>query len=461
MIPETTNLPLIPKIVTETPVSTTIPSPQVTPFISNLSIVVDSYLDTKVRDVIQNELQKHTADLIYKYYLRHLVELTKKPTPIAEQESEKSSSKILKIKKEQAEIQKNPHFTIKSTDKAALEEYDLKSALYQSMHANKSFYRNPANHRLYHALMKALIKDENAMDKGVADTVKDHKRKHDDDEGPLAGPNQGKKTKRRRTKESESSKKPSSTKETPKDWFKQPPRPSTPDPEWNKRQVVLDQPKQPWFNQMVFATKDLLTFNDLMATPIDFSKQRRLGMRSKELKTWSLHFGVPLNMRMTKMLKRESSTRVKDVNCGTDLRFISLKKVTLLSTPETNMPKKCLPSLRDSNTSYSTVNGSLEYLCKRIDQKKLNITKPQKTFLEIKFKEPYTPSYDPPRIVYEDLNKQKRVLRADDLYKFSDGTLKYVRDEIHHRVLDFLLDYNTEMPTRKWTAVTEEGRSYD
>ncbi|GKA15490.1 hypothetical protein Tco_0695237 [Tanacetum coccineum] len=82
-------------------------------------------------------------------------------------------------------------------------------------------------------------------------------------------------------------------------------------------------------------------------------------------------------------------------------------------------------------------------------QKKLNITKPQKTFPEIEFKEPYTPSYDPPGIVYKDLDKQKRVLRADELYKFSDGTLKSVRDEIHHRVLDFYLDYNKEMPNRK------------
>ncbi|GJZ83457.1 hypothetical protein Tco_0648630 [Tanacetum coccineum] len=61
---------------------------------------------------------------------------------------------------------------------------------------------------------KALIEDKNALDKGVADTVKDHKRKHGDDEDPPAGPNQGKKTKRRRTKASKSSKKPSSTKET-------------------------------------------------------------------------------------------------------------------------------------------------------------------------------------------------------------------------------------------------------
>ncbi|GKA15795.1 hypothetical protein Tco_0695542, partial [Tanacetum coccineum] len=72
--------------------------------------------------------------------------------------------------------------------------------------------------------------------------------------------------------------------------------------------------------------------------------------------------------------------------------------------------------------------------------------------LQIEFKEPYTPSYDRPGIVYEDLNKQKRVLLADELYKFSDDTLKSVHDEIHHRVLDFCLDYK-EMTKRKWTVV--------
>nr|GEW85829.1 hypothetical protein [Tanacetum cinerariifolium] len=85
-------------------------------------------------------------------------------------------------------------------------------------------------------------------------------------------------------------------------------------------------------------------------------------------------------------------------------------------------------------------------------QKKLNITRPQKTFPENEFKEPYTPSYNPPGNIYEDLNEQKRVLRANERYKFSDGTLKSVRDEMHHRVLNFRLDYNTEMPTRKWMA---------
>ncbi|GKC58671.1 hypothetical protein Tco_1086269, partial [Tanacetum coccineum] len=96
------------------------------------------------------------------------------------------------IQRHQEEKKQEPTYTIKSTDKAALEEFDLKSALFKSMHKNKS-----ANYRLYHALMKALIEDENAKDKEGADTVKDHKRKHDgddddddDDEGLPAGSNQ-------------------------------------------------------------------------------------------------------------------------------------------------------------------------------------------------------------------------------------------------------------------------------
>ncbi|GJW00955.1 hypothetical protein Tco_1556206 [Tanacetum coccineum] len=75
------------------------------------------------------------------------------------------------------------------------------------------------------------------------------------------------------------------------------------------------------------------------------------------------------------------------------------------------------------------------------------------TFPKIKFKELYTLSHKPPRVIYEDLVKQKCVMRADELYKFSDGTLKKVWDELHHIVLDFDLGYNKEMLRRKWTAI--------
>ncbi|GJT97280.1 hypothetical protein Tco_1092798 [Tanacetum coccineum] len=188
---------------------------------SQVPTVVEQYLGSKIGDDLQKVLQRHTADLIQKYSMKPAPESSK-----IQILTEKSASKILNIKKEQAEKQKMPKYTIKSTEKADLKEYDKKSTLYQTMHENKSFNRNPANHRLYYALTEALIEDENAIDKGVVDTVKDHKQKHDeddddddnddDDEDPPARPDQSKKIKRRRNKESESSKKPSSTKETPK-----------------------------------------------------------------------------------------------------------------------------------------------------------------------------------------------------------------------------------------------------
>ncbi|GJX00509.1 hypothetical protein Tco_0184422 [Tanacetum coccineum] len=283
-LPSVSTIPHVPHQTT-----TPIPIPPITTDAPTITTVVHE------SDALLVVLQRHTADLIQKYFVKPAPESSKiqKPTIDLEKESEKSASEILKIKKEQVENKKMLKYTIKSTDKASLKE-------------------NPANHALCHALMKALIKDENTMDKGVVDTVKNHKRQHDDDdddddEDPSAGPNQGKKTKRRRTKESESSKKPSTTKETPKgkalskgskigksastkepveepiaevvmdDAFNtagedvQPPRTPTPDPEWNKHQVVLDQPEQPWFNQMVSTINDPLTFNDLMATLIDFS----------------------------------------------------------------------------------------------------------------------------------------------------------------------------------------------
>ncbi|GJS11452.1 hypothetical protein Tco_0368248 [Tanacetum coccineum] len=56
----------------------------------------------------------------------------------------------------------------------------------------------------------------------------------------------------------------------------------------------------------------------------------------------------------------------------------------------------------------------------------------------------------------KDLQLCKRVMRADELYNFSDGTLKKVRDELHHRIRDFRLEYNKEMPRRKWTATNKK-----
>ncbi|GJZ63915.1 hypothetical protein Tco_0620336 [Tanacetum coccineum] len=326
------------------------------------------------------------------------------------------------------------------------------------------------------------------------------------------------------------------------DWFKQPPRPPTPDPEWNKRQAVLDQPAQPWFNQMVFTTEDPLTFNDLMATPIDFSKYILNGLKIENLtqdillgpafnllkgtcsssieleynfqecfnvspghqtvtadyfftndleylktsdpevtytpsitKTKVARYKIKgieymvltlwstINMRMTKMLKRKSSTGCEEQGNFVDLHLNNIEDMLLLAVQhklfhlDRSVIVDFIMALRMFTRSL-ILKRRVEDLHLGVEsyQKKLNITKPHMTFLEIEFKEPYTPLYNPPGIFYEDLNKKKRVLRADELYKFSDGTLKSIRNEIHHRVLEFCLDYNTKIPKRKWTVVDQK-----
>ncbi|GJT10356.1 hypothetical protein Tco_0857398 [Tanacetum coccineum] len=85
-------------------------------------------------------------------------------------------------------------------------------------------------------------------------------------------------------------------------------------------------------------------------------------------------------------------------------------------------------------------------------QKKLNISRPQKDCSRISVKEPYTPSYDPKGVIYEDKQKHKRLMRIDELYKFCDGTLRSVRQILHERVKNFKRGYNKDMHRRKWTT---------
>nr|GEV15384.1 uncharacterized mitochondrial protein AtMg00810-like [Tanacetum cinerariifolium] len=125
----------------------------------------------------------------------------------------KSVKDIRKIKTEQAEKQPESKYTIRSSDKTALVEFDLKQALFDSMHTSKSFKKTPTNKTLYHGFMESLIEDKNAMDQGVADLIKQKKRLHNDadiDKDPPAGSNQRVK-RRKMSKDAEPSKKAKST----------------------------------------------------------------------------------------------------------------------------------------------------------------------------------------------------------------------------------------------------------
>ncbi|GJX02394.1 hypothetical protein Tco_0186307 [Tanacetum coccineum] len=458
---------------------------------THVPTIIDNYLGTKVGDVFQKELPKHNGSY-----------------------SEILSNARSRIKKEQAKTQQMPQVTIKSTDKEALKEFDLKSALYQHMHAKKSFNRNPANHRLYHALMEVLIEDENAMDKGIADT--------------------GKQTKSRRTKESESSRKPSSTKETPKG------KTSSKGSKTGKSASTKETVEEPTIEVImddtgddvarVLAVSSLSTTSNMITDKLDWNNpegDRYLFNLSKPLplqgtgghrtvpadyffnndleylktsdpavtyttsitKTkaarydikgiedmgptvWSIikhgsdkdalkgikHWGERCKLLYRSQVNKFSEDNVYSTKAILGVKSVKVVKLHGYGHLEDIVVKRYdqqLYTFKEGDFVDLHLNDIEDMLLLAVQHKLFHLDGSDITFPGIEFKEPCTPSYDPSGIVYEDQNKQKRVLRADELYKFSDGTLKSVRDEIHHGVLDFCLDYNMEVPMRKWITVDQ------
>ncbi|GJR61128.1 hypothetical protein Tco_1503290 [Tanacetum coccineum] len=56
-------------------------------------------------------------------------------------------------------------------------------------------------------------------------------------------------------------------------------------------------------------------------------------------------------------------------------------------------------------------------------QKKINVTRPQTTISDIRKRDPYTPYQDPQGFIYVDTLGRNRLMRLDELYKFSNRTL--------------------------------------
>nr|GFD28162.1 hypothetical protein [Tanacetum cinerariifolium] len=81
-------------------------------------------------------------------------------------------------------------------------------------------------------------------------------------------------------------------------------------------------------------------------------------------------------------------------------------------------------------------------------QKKLNITRPETFRSDILNKTPYTAYNNPQGIIYLDKLKRNRLMRSDELYKFSDGTLTSIRTVLQDIAFDLRMEY---LPKRKWS----------
>ncbi|GJW33600.1 hypothetical protein Tco_0053632 [Tanacetum coccineum] len=65
----------------------------------------------------------------------------------------------------------------------------------------------------------------------------------------------------------------------------------------------------------------------------------------------------------------------------------------------------------------------------------------------------YTSYSSPHGIIYVDQYKKKRLMRTDELHKFSDGTLNDVRSALHDIVAGIRMEY---LPMRKWSNLDKK-----
>ncbi|GKB06419.1 hypothetical protein Tco_0834652 [Tanacetum coccineum] len=354
--------------------------------------------------------------------------------------------------------------------------------MFETMTASKTFSKHPKHKALYHALLESILVDEDALDKGVADIQKE--RKPDDadrDEDPPTRPDQG--LKRRKTcKDTEQSKKaksvrtskgttksqPKSTikstqaeetvfeagdtqvpqdlgedmgntdeqpvvKADPKDWFKKPERPPTPDPECNegldykllkgtcRSFIELEYNMEECYK----ALTDQLDWNNAKGTSHWGPKRQRYhGYTSKRVSKHDVY--------STKRILAVTNVKINICYSYGQLEEIEVRRSDqqLYKFMEGDFPRLHLNDIEDmllfvvQNRLFNLKGKDIVHLAAALQ--KLNI---------------------------------QRLMRFDELYKFSYDTLQSVRDTLHDMATNLRMGYNKAMPKRRWSHL-DKTRSH-
>nr|GEX17514.1 retrovirus-related Pol polyprotein from transposon TNT 1-94 [Tanacetum cinerariifolium] len=103
------------------------------------------------------------------------------------------------------------------------------------------------------------------------------------------------------------------------------------------------------------------------------------------------------------------------------------------------------------------VQGKLTNLTveERFPFNKLNLTKPNMYMSDLKRKKAYTAYSNPRGFIYQNKDKQNRLMRIDELHKFSDGTLNDVRTTLEDRLKGIQMKY---LPQTIWKR-SDKGRA--
>nr|GFC06142.1 hypothetical protein [Tanacetum cinerariifolium]GFC07491.1 hypothetical protein [Tanacetum cinerariifolium] len=87
-------------------------------------------------------------------------------------------------------------------------------------------------------------------------------------------------------------------------------------------------------------------------------------------------------------------------------------------------------------------------------QKRLNLTKPDTYRSYLKRRKAYTAYLNPRGFIYQNKDKKNRLMRINELHKFSDGTLNDVRNALDDRLREIRMQY---LPQAIWRKGNKDG----
>ncbi|GKD83817.1 hypothetical protein Tco_1350656 [Tanacetum coccineum] len=367
------------------------------------------------------------------------------------------------------------------------------------MEKNKSYDKADYKKKLYNALVESYNTDKDLFDSyGEVFSLTRSRDKKDKDRDPSAGSDRG--TKRRKSskyvessrdsshtvKESvmqqdqefitgNNNEQPADKEVTKADWFKKPVRPPTPDPDWSKRQQVDFRPPQTWISQVARAEEPPTSFDELNDTSFDFSAFVMNRLKIPNL-TQEILVGPAFN------LLKGTCKSITELKYHLEECSKAITERIDWHNPENKLYpfdlRKPLPSIKDHQGHQIIpkdyfINKDQEYLKGGDLSRKYStsVTKTKAATYELKWiedlvpelwspvqsnlknKTAYTSYSDPHGIIYVDQYKRKRLMRADELHKFSDGTLNDVRSALHDIAAGIKMEY---LPMRKWSNLDKK-----
>ncbi|GJS20735.1 hypothetical protein Tco_0449367 [Tanacetum coccineum] len=255
----------------------------------------------------------------------------------------------------------------------------------------------------------------------LIDKMERNKRRdeEDKDEEPSAGSNQGSK-RRRAGKEPESTSAPKdrTTKITGKStdgfavWFQKPAKLPTPDRDWNKTLPAVHGPAQPWLRNLARedGPSDERIIDVTKLQIVEWHGYKHLDwitVRRDDDKLYTFKEGDFKRLRLQDiedMLILLVQGKLTNLNVEDRLAFgVSLRMFT-----RSIVIQRRVEDLQLGVESY---------------QKKLNITKPDTYRSDLKCRDAYTAYSNPRGFIYQNKDKKNKLMRIDELHKFSDGTL--------------------------------------